>query len=122
MAGGGEGGKGGEALVAGIGVDGQPLEGQDLGLRKQVDGGVLSQPAEELVVEAAGVLWPGCDDQQGGAGPPGQSRYERRPGALPHGGGGAHAGGCLVDAAAELRVPLHQFQNATERHLTIRGV
>ena len=68
--GGGQGGKGGQALVDGAGVDGQPLEGQHFRLRQQIDRGIRAQVGQQLVVELAGVL---------GAG----RQYQHRPAALP---------------------------------------
>ena len=52
-----------QPLIAGVGVNRQPFEGQHLGLGEKVDGLFLAQVGEQLVVETAGVVGPGRDHQ-----------------------------------------------------------
>jgi hypothetical protein len=50
-------------LVAGVGIHCQPLKGQYLRLRKQVDGLVFTKVGKQLVVKTAGVVGPGRNHQ-----------------------------------------------------------
>jgi len=63
--GGGQGRKGGEALVSGAGIYGETLEGQDLGFGQQEYRGIVTEIGEELVVEAAGIIEARSDDDDG---------------------------------------------------------
>ena len=58
---GGKGGKGGEPLVVGAGVHGQPLEWQHLRLGQEEHGRVIAQIGLQLVIESPGVVQPRGD-------------------------------------------------------------
>ena len=86
MDGGGcQGGQGGQALIDGAGIHGQPLEGQHFRLRQQIDRGILAQVGQQLVVELPGVLRAGSQRQHRPAAFPPQGRQIDRPRPPPSG-------------------------------------
>jgi len=115
-----QGRQGGQPLVPGVGVHRQPLKWQHLRFRQQVDGRVVAQPAQQVIVQAAGVFRARRDDQQRPLPAAGQRCYECWSSTLPDYG----ATGAIVfrrlDSTRELRVVFQQVQDAVKRHETVR--
>ena len=79
-----QGRQGRQTLIAGVGVHGQPLEGKRLRLGQQVDRFFFAKVGKELVVEPAGILGPGRNDQGWNAVRFPQCSDIDRPGPLTH--------------------------------------
>ena len=107
----GQSGQGGQPLVAGMGVYGQPFKGKHLGFRQQVGRGVLSQVGLKVVVETPGVFRPGRQHQNRGSqsAPEGPDVGRSSPLANGNGRGILEAGeGCHVAAESRMRADHRQ--------------
>ena len=111
--GGSKGSQGGQALVAGVGVHRQPLEGQHLRFGQQERWPIVAQVGQQVVVETPGVLRPGGYHQRRRLAQAPQGCDVGRGGPLAH----RHLGGRLAGAdslrlAAEHRMVAKQRNEA----------